>query len=566
MFQQLKIAERLKKSFLIIAAMAGIAAFAGVIALVVMSRMYASALVNYGFSQGDIGKAMVVFADARSSTRAAIGYDQEDAIKQVIEVHDAKKKAFEEYFAVVAKTVTSNDEKQAYNNVKDLLDDYWALDQQILNLGTTGDVDDATEAQLLAMGDLSPMYDSIYAELSRLMTLNVDQGNKLSSDLWILSISLAVIVVAVIIAAIIFTMWLGTNLANGIVKPMNALMDRFKTFAKGDMSSPFPVLSSNDEVSDMIKEASDMAVVMNSIINDIGDVLDQMAVGNYAVKSKVPDYYTGAFEKILVGMRNMRDQMVVTLQSIEEASSQVTAGAGNLADASQSLAEGATDQAGAVEELQATITTITENIQKAADGADLSYQQAQKYVREADSSRIEMKAMVDAMERINETSRKIENIISEIEDIASQTNLLSLNASIEAARAGEAGRGFSVVADQIRQLAEQSTKSAVGTRQLIEGSIQEVMEGNKAAERAATAIETVVDGIQEIAESSKKISEVSRDQADAMKQAELGITQISEVVQSNSATAEESSATSEELSAQAITMNELSGQFVLPQN
>ena len=123
---------------------------------------------------------------------------------------------------VVAKTVTSNDEKQAYNNVKDLLDDYWALDQQILNLGTTGDVDDGTEAQLLAMGDLSPMYDSIYAELSRLMTLNVDQGNKLSSDLWILSISLAVIVVAVIIAAIIFTMWLGTNLANGIVKPMNA--------------------------------------------------------------------------------------------------------------------------------------------------------------------------------------------------------------------------------------------------------------------------------------------------------------------------------------------------------
>ena len=144
--------------------------------------------------------------------------------------------------------------------------------------------------------------------------------------------------------------------------------------------------------------------------------------------------------------------------------------------------------------------------------------------------------------------------------------MLSLNASIEAARAGEAGRGFSVVADQIRQLAEQSTKSAVGTRQLIEGSIQEVMEGNKAAERAATAIETVVDGIQEIAESSKKISEVSRDQADAMKQAELGITQISEVVQSNSATAEESSATSEELSAQAITMNELIGQFVLPQN
>ena len=566
MFQQLKIAERLKKSFLIVAAMAGVAAFAGVIALIVTSRMYASALVNYGFSQGDIGKAMVVFADARSSTRAAIGYDEKTAIQQVIEVHDTKKKAFEEYFAVVANTVTSSAEKETYNNIMDMLDDYWALDQHILDLGTTGDEESGTEAQSLALGELSPMYDSIYAELSNLMALNVNQGNKLSTNLEILSISLAVIVVAVIIGAIIFTMWLGNNLANGIVKPMNALMDRFKTFAKGDMSSPFPVLSSNDEVSDMIKESSDMASVMNSIINDIGEILGQMAVGNYAVKSKVPDYYTGAFEKILVGMRNMRDQMTITLRSIEEASSQVTAGAGNLAEASQSLAEGATDQAGAVEELQATITTITENIQRAAESADLSYKQAQKYVSEADSSRIEMKAMVDAMERINETSRKIENIISEIEDIASQTNLLSLNASIEAARAGEAGRGFSVVADQIRQLAEQSTKSAVGTRQLIEGSIQEVMEGNKAADRAAAAIETVVGGIQEIAESSKQISEVSRDQADAMMQAELGITQISEVVQSNSATAEESSATSEELSAQAITMNELIGQFVLPQD
>ena len=89
--------------------------------------------------------------------------------------------------------------------------------------------------------------------------------------------------------------------------------------------------------------------------------------------------------------------------------------------------------------------------------------------------------MVDAMTRINETSKNIENIISEIEDIASQTNLLSLNASIEAARAGEAGRGFAVVADQIRQLAEQSTKSAVDTRELIEGSLEEIAEGNKAA-------------------------------------------------------------------------------------
>ena len=153
--------------------------------------------------------------------------------------------------------------------------------------------------------------------------------------------------------------------------------------------------------------------------------------------------------------------------------------------------------------------------------------------------------------------------MSEIESIASQTNLLSLNASIEAARAGEAGRGFAVVADQIRQLAEQSAQSVVDTRELIEGSLQEVAEGNHAAERAASSIELVVDGIKQIADTSRDLSNMSAEQAETMRQAEQGVSQISEVVQSNSATAQETSATSEELSAQAVTLDELIGQFVL---
>ena len=208
--------------------------------------------------------------------------------------------------------------------------------------------------------------------------------------------------------------------------------------------------------------------------------------------------------------------------------------------------------------------TITDNIVMAAEKAEESYQLAQKYVGEADRSRGEMEMLVVAMGRINEASQKIGNIISEIEDIASQTNLLSLNASIEAARAGEAGRGFSVVADQIRQLAEQSSTAAVETRELIEGTIREVAEGNEAAERASASIQTVVEGISRIASSSKTVSSTAADQATAMKQAEEGVNQISEVVQSNSATAEQSSATSEQLSAQAICLDELIGKFNLP--
>ena len=167
------------------------------------------------------------------------------------------------------------------------------------------------------------------------------------------------------------------------------------------------------------------------------------------------------------------------------------------------------------------------------------------------------------MERINHTSKEIANIIAEIEDIASQTNLLSLNASIEAARAGEAGKGFAVVAEQIGKLASDSASSAVNTKKLIEDSIQEIEHGNEITVKATTSMESIIEGIKMLALSTKEISELSTSQAEAMKQLEEGVEQISEVIQSNSAAAQETSATSEELSAQSENLEQLVGKFVL---
>ena len=558
-----RIEKRLTKSFVMVSAIASIAAIAGLIAVIVISNRYSYALVNFGFAQGDIGQALFSFADSRSSLRAVIGYDDADVIEQMKEQHEMDKANFEEFFAQVENTIVSEDGRKTYDEINAALSDYWATDAQIIELGGTTDRELCRQAQEIALSELAEKYENIYTKLEELLSVKVHEGNNLSTTLKILSfILMAVIFIAIAIAIIISTK-LGKTISRGIAMPLIDLGERLKLLSAGDFATPFPTVEIQDEVAVIINEARDMSTKINEIIDDINFLLGEMAGGNYAVSSEITDRYTGDFEKLILAMRGLRDQMTNTLRSIAQASEQVNSGASNLAESAQNLAEGATEQAGAVEELQATIINITEMMDRSAENAEESYVQTQKCADEADHSREGMNTVVEAMRKIDDTSKKIGNIISEIESIASQTNLLSLNASIEAARAGEAGRGFAVVADQIRQLAEQSAQAAVDTRELIEGSLQEIEGGNHAVESASSSIEVVVDGIKQIADVSKKLSIMISDQNTTMRQAEEGVGQISEVVQNNSATAQETSATSEELSAQAVTLDELVGQFTL---
>lgn len=561
-----RIRERLVRGFVIAAGIPAAVAVAALIALIVVAQVYAGTLENYGFAQGDVGKAMTYFAETRSALRGVIGYDEMGAIENMRDAHDRNVALFEQSFADLESAMVSETNKKIYSEIATDLEEYWKLEGEILDLGTTTDRAIATEAQNRAMNELMPLFDDIYQELTEIMNVKVERGNTVSANMTIVCIILIVAIVLIIVLAMVYSVRMGTNIANGISKPLIQLSDRLEEFAKGDLFTPFPTVDTEDEVADMTKSASDMADSLDFIISDLEHVLGKMANSDYTVRSKNGDRYVGDFRQLFDSTKKMRDCMVETMHFIEESSVQVTEGSNHLSQTSLSLAEGATEQAGAVEELQATITTIAEEAQRAAVSADEAYQQSQRYADVANESSDDMKEMVEAMARINDATQKIGNIISEIESIASQTNLLSLNASIEAARAGEAGKGFAVVADQIRQLAEQSSKSAVDTRSLIEGVVQEVDSGNKVADRAVASIEIVVDGIRKVAASSKELSLASANQASTMKEAESGINQISDVIQTNAAVAEESSATSDELASQAAALDALIAKFELPKS
>ena len=560
---KLKIEKRLSKSFTLVSLITSIAAVIGLIALIITTTQYSNALKNYGFTQGDIGKALVTFADTRAATRGIIAYQQKDLIDSTKTIHDTKKQKFLDYMTTVEKAMTSDEEKAAYQEAETQLEKYWTLEDKVIKAGATIDAESSIEAQKTESGDLNELYDEVYAQLAKIMDLKVTEGDALSQMLTILSVIMIGLMAIVIIGASVVAKTLGAKIAKTIAEPLTKLADRFTLFTQGDFTSPYPETETQDEVSNIVAEAKKMSEDIRLILNDAAYLMNEMANGNYAVRTEHTERYVGEFSKLIEAIRGMNRQVDSTIHHIEEAAEQVSAGSGNLADAAQALAEGATDQAAAVEELQATFANITEGVHVTAQHVEDSYQQAKKYADVADNSHNEMNSMISAMTKISDTSKKIESIISEIEDIASQTNLLSLNAAIEAARAGEAGKGFAVVAEQIRKLAEQSAQSAVDTRELIESSINEVEEGNRIADNAAASLEEVVAGIKNIAEASKQLSEISERQAEAMTQAESGINQISEVVQSNSATAEETSATSEELSAQATTLSDLIGYFVL---
>lgn len=411
-------------------------------------------------------------------------------------------------------------------------------------------------------GDMRPYFEAIINGIEIVKTdaeenalLNYKSGK--STGTVTITITVIIGIISIIIGIV-----LALYITHSLIDCINELKNSASLMSKGDFDAPL-TYHSKDELGELSHGMRIMTDNIKTVIEETKYILSEMADGNFTARVKSEEAYVGAFTGLLKSIKKLNRNLTDTLGQINQSADQVSNGSKQVSEGAQSLAEGSTEEAGVIEELVASVNDISDKVTKNAEHAKIAEEISENTANIVADGNEQMNLMVEAMNEIHENTNQIQNIVKAIEDISTQTNLLSLNAAIEAARAGEHGKGFAVVADEIRNLANESGKATKNTIELIEKCISAAQNGVATVDKTSEALKKIVTGTEESKDAIKSIMIASDEQSQSLQQVVKGIEQVSSVIQSNSAVSEESAATSQELSGQASLLKELIDKFKL---
>ena len=337
-FKEMRIKKRLIAAFTIVISIFGCVSVLVAATMMYMVKDYNKVLENYAFPQGDIGRAMNATAEVRSATRAIIGYETQELIDAVKGQHETAISEFEYYREQIRPTMVTTEGKKCMSAMDAAWEAYIKVDKEIVALGATTDQEKCAQAQEKMINELAPLYTQLDKAMTDLMDVNVEKGNAEQAWLKTLEIIILIIIVVVIVAVIVISGKIAASIAKGIEVPLKEMEERLRTFAHGDLSSPFPTVDSKDEIADMANSARRMAERLRGITLDVASMLQEMAEGNFNIQTKLEAEYEGEFQGLLLGVTGMNEQMCAALSEVDMASTQVSEGANHLAQAAQELA------------------------------------------------------------------------------------------------------------------------------------------------------------------------------------------------------------------------------------
>lgn len=340
-----------------------------------------------------------------------------------------------------------------------------------------------------------------------------------------------------------------------LLQPIKKVSAQMIALANGDFDEPLELTEDETEVGKMVEAMNFMKKNMSEVIEEIAGVMEEMSNGNYRVA--LEQNYVGRFEKVKLSIEHIISKMQDTLATLRDAADHINLGSEQLADAAQELADGSTTQAIQVSELVDVMKKMTTNMEENALKATDSVQIAEQAGVALQQGNAKMQELKEAIANISVCAEQIKTIIDTIDDIAAQTNLLSLNAAIEAARAGEAGRGFAVVAEQVKKLAEESSKASGSTNELIATTIEAVQNGIAIADATTESMNEVMQGAMVATQNMGQIAERLNNEVKNIAEANDTLNTVSAVVDNNSATSQETAAVSQEQKNQVNTMIQL---------